>query len=108
MTDAGFPDIGEMIKQISANPTARDMLAGMLGSSEESPENQGSAPLGAESVATGATPFSHRPHGGGRRALLRALRPYLGTRRAASLDRMQRALDIYELIEQMLHTKGGN
>ncbi len=107
MTDHSLPDIGEMIKQISENQTAREMLAGMLSTGNDVPENSGSAPSDGEAVEAGAFPMRH--HGGNqsRKALLCALRPYLGTRRAATLDRMRRALDIYDLIEEMLGRKGG-
>ncbi len=111
MMESGLPDIGDMIKQISENPTAREMLASLISNNSETPENIGSSSPNddAPESVTASVHTSHRhPRGGERRALLRALKPYLGTRRAATLCRMERALDIYDLIEQMIHTKGGS
>ncbi len=107
MITDGLPDIGDMMKQISENPQAREMLLSLIGpSDEETPENPGIAPMKEDAVEASVHPG--RQHGVGRhRALLCALRPYLGERRAATLSRMERALEIYELIEQMKHTKGG-
>ncbi len=109
MIQDGLPDIGEMMRQISSNPAAREMLASLI-SNEENPENIGSTPTeeGADAI-----PASVRPHGrhggaGKHHALLCALRPYLGERRGATLARMERALEIYEVIEQMRHAKGGD
>ena len=41
-----------------------------------------------------------RDHGRGRREVLLALRPFLSSRRCASVDRLLRALELYEVIEE--------
>ncbi len=109
----GLPELGDMIKQISENPQAREMLASLLGGdAEEEPGNIGSASVAEEAVpawSPSPTPHMSQAHRGGfgrHRPLLTALRPYLGERRCATLSRMERAIELYELIEQMKHTKG--
>ncbi len=113
---AGLPDFSEMLARVMENPSARDMLAGVLGGgkNEEMPENVGSASSNEEaSDASDAVPTSLLTHSGSRmhhparRGMLSALRPYLSARRAASLDRMTRAMEMYEIIEDMHLFKGG-
>ncbi len=56
------------------------------------------------SIKTGArvlrSPPPGRDHGRGRREVLLALRPFLSERRCASVDRLLRALELYEVIEE--------
>lgn len=47
-------------------------------------------------------------HGKARREMLLALRPYLGERRCASVDRMIRALELYDILEETHLLKGGH
>ncbi len=112
----GIGDIGEMLRQISANPAASEMLANILGKKDgEEPQNkdvntenssdkeEDSAPASTFSI-----PVSTRSHARGRREMLSTLRPYLGARRAASVDRMIRALELYEIIEETRLLRGGD
>lgn len=46
------------------------------------------------------SPPPGRDHGRGRREVLLALRPFLSERRCASVDRLLRALELYEVIEE--------
>jgi hypothetical protein len=113
-----------MLAKISENPEARAILTNLLGStsggnpSSEAPVS--AMPDGADAApsedAGGAAPvaaFSMPPpppsHGRnkGRREVLLAIRPYLGARRCASVDRMIRALELYEIIEETQLLKGG-
>ena len=59
---------------------------------------------GGGSVEVGARvlpdPPPGRDHGRGRREVLLALRPFLSERRCASVDRLLRALELYEVIEE--------
>ncbi len=114
MMPEGLPDLGDMMKEISANPAAREMLMSLLAPSDkEEPQTDGASPSDHTDDAIEASNTDAftppRRHGGvGRhRALLCALRPYLGEKRCATLSRMERALELYEVIEQMKHTKGG-
>lgn len=60
-------------------------------------ENDGSIPAGSAGVLLPPPPG--RDHGKGRRDVLIALRPFLSSRRCASVDRLLRALELYEVIE---------
>ena len=87
-------DLGAMLSKIGENPDAQAMLSSLLGGmSEGSP-----------------SPTPPPPHiggrGGRRKEMLRSLRPYLSTRRCASVDRMIRALELYEIIEETHLLKG--
>lgn len=57
----------------------------------------GSTPAGARVLRS---PPPGRDHGRGRREVLLALRPFLSERRCASVDRLLRALELYEVIEE--------
>lgn len=60
-------------------------------------EDDGSIPAGSAGVLLPPPPG--RDHGKGRRDVLIALRPFLSSRRCASVDRLLRALELYEVIE---------
>lgn len=59
--------------------------------------DDGSIPAGARVLPS---PPPGRDHGRGRREVLLALRPFLSERRCASVDRLLRALELYEVIEE--------
>lgn len=59
--------------------------------------DDGSIPAGARVLRS---PPPGRDHGRGRREVLLALRPFLSERRCASVDRLLRALELYEVIEE--------
>lgn len=59
--------------------------------------NDGSIEVGARVLPS---PPPGRDHGRGRREVLLALRPFLSERRCASVDRLLRALELYEVIEE--------
>lgn len=59
--------------------------------------DDGSTPAGAHVLHS---PPPGRDHGRGRREVLLALRPFLSERRCASVDRLLRALELYEVIEE--------
>ncbi len=117
MTPDGTHNISDMLRQISENPAAKEMLTSLLGgmATQAEPSDTGNAPSDASSndeedavpVSLRIPPAS-RGHARGRREMLNALRPYLGSRRAASVDRMIRALELYEIIEETRLLKGGN
>ena len=99
-------DVGTMLSKIAENPEATAMLRGLLAGavpSEESEGEHGEVPP-VSSEAGGAS--SHRRAHPRRREMLLCLRPYLGARRCASLDRILRALEIYEALEQTNLLKG--
>ena len=56
-------------------------------------------PLATAVSALPAPPPGHG-HGKGRREVLLSLRPFLSERRCASIDRVLRALELYEVIEE--------
>ncbi len=103
------PDISGMLSTILQNPNAKNTLMSLLGSGEEEVSE---APPPAEPEETEAVyaqleaPAGHR-HGSERKKLLLALRPYLGTRRSHALDRLIRAMELFDLIENTKHLKGG-
>lgn len=86
-------DLGAMLSKISENQEAREMLSSILG-----------APKG-NADADAPQKRGHTHH---RREMLQALRPFLSTRRSTSIDRMIRALEVYEIIEQTQFLKGGH
>lgn len=98
-------DLGAMLSKIAENPEAREMLSSLLGSASPLPSTQAEE----ESQPTMAFPAppKKRGHGAKRREMLLTLRPYLGPRRCASVDRMIRALELYEIIEETSLLKGG-
>lgn len=59
-----------------------------------------SIPVSASGVGAFLPPPPGRDHGRGRRDVLLALRPFLSSRRCASVDRLLRALELYEVIEE--------
>ncbi len=84
-------DLGAMLSKIGENPEAQAMLSSLLGGTSDTPT---------------ASPPGKRGRGGRRREMLLSLRPYLSSRRCASVDRMIRALELYEIIEETHLLKG--
>ncbi len=102
------PDITAMLQEILKNPEAKTMLAGLVGARES--EDDTAPPLPSveepsskdekDTVPTVARAYpTQDKKGQARQAVLLAIRPYLGTRRCASLDRLLRAMELYRLIE---------
>lgn len=92
-------DLGAMLSKISENPEAREMLSNILGAQTGGEDTEGEVEASA--------PPSKRSHSQHRREMLLALRPYLSTRRSATIDRMIRAIEVYDIIEQTRFLKGG-
>ena len=84
-------DLGAMLSKIGENPEAQAMLSNLLGGTSDPPTS---------------SPPGKRGRGGKRREMLLSLRPYLSSRRCASVDRMIRALELYEIIEETHLLKG--
>ncbi len=112
-----LPDFGEMLGKIASNPIARDMLASFLGGGEhkEEPQIVEEEPFPSEAsspddtvIPAMARHLPPRRKGHARHDLLCALRPYLGKRRGAALERILHALELYEMIEEMSPGKGGH
>ena len=109
--------LSEMLSRITEDPKANQMLSQILGGmgaaeAEETPMPQVEAqPPSDKAEPANALPFSlpsgALSHGKGRRGVLNALRPYLSQRRCASLDRMIRAMELYEIIMETQLLKGG-
>ena len=112
-------NLAPLLDKLGQNPAAVSMLQsliGGLGGGQSSPENlphgdteaaesehRGDDPREGESVP--AISFSPPPappgygHGKGRREVLLSLRPFLSEKRCATVDRVLRALELYEVIE---------
>ena len=112
-------NLAPLLEKLGQNPAAVSMLQsliGGLGGGQSSPENlphgdteaaesehRGDDPREGESVP--AISFSPPPappgygHGKGRREVLLSLRPFLSEKRCATVDRVLRALELYEVIE---------
>ena len=106
-------DLGGMLSKIAENPEASAMLRELLSQAaspstpdgEASAVTEGQASEGEPSAEKSFLPIDHK-HGRGRREMLLCLRPYLGARRSASLDRMIRALELYEILKETNLLKG--
>lgn len=112
-------NLAPLLEKLGQNPAAVSMLQsliGGLGGGQSTPENlphgdteaaesehRGDDPREGESVP--AISFSPPPappgygHGKGRREVLLSLRPFLSEKRCATVDRVLRALELYEVIE---------
>lgn len=80
--------------------TATGGASAAIGDTDTEPAadtDDGSIPAGARVLRS---PPPGRDHGRGRREVLLALRPFLSERRCASVDRLLRALELYEVIEE--------
>ena len=102
-------DLGGMLAKISENPEASAMLRELLGGAGASAESnteeevRSDAPAGEAGASPSPTP---RKSYAKRCELLHCLRPYLGPRRCATLDRVLRALELYEILEKTSLMKG--
>lgn len=116
MADGKSAVLAPLLERLGQNPTAMTLLGQLLGG-DSTPEEQESAATSigdasavpseeAATAAASAVPLPHLPppkghdHGHGRRDVLLALRPFLSARRCASVDRVLRALELYEVIEE--------
>ncbi len=112
-------NLAPLLEKLGQNPAAVSMLQsliGGLGGGQSAPENlphgdteaaesehREDDPREGESVP--AISFSPPPappgygHGKGRREVLLSLRPFLSEKRCATVDRVLRALELYEVIE---------
>lgn len=80
--------------------TATVVASAAIGDTDTEPAadtDDGSTPAGARVLHS---PPPGRDHGRGRREVLLSLRPFLSERRCASVDRLLRALELYEVIEE--------
>ena len=111
--------LAPLLEKLGQNPAAVSMLQNLLGGlgggasapsgspheDTESAESEHSedSPREGESIPT--ISFSPPPappgygHGKGRREVLLSLRPFLSEKRCATVDRVLRALELYEVIE---------
>ena len=112
-------NLAPLLEKLGQNPAAVSMLQNLLGGlgggasapsgspheDTESAESEHSedSPREGESIPT--ISFSPPPvppgygHGKGRREVLLSLRPFLSEKRCATVDRVLRALELYEVIE---------
>ena len=97
-------DLAGMLSSILSNPDAMSMLSGLLSGSELDTSHEAAEAVEPEAVESGAFRNEGRRHH--RRELLNAVRPYLSSQRCVSLDRMVRALELYEMLEQTELLKG--
>lgn len=89
---AGGSDTGTGTATVGASAAIGD-----TGTEPVADTDDGSTPAGAHVLHS---PPPGRDHGRGRREVLLALRPFLSERRCASVDRLLRALELYEVIEE--------
>lgn len=116
-----------LLKTLAQNPAALSMLQSLLSgfggredarhagtaeheeteeaeSGEEREDGEEFSLPGGDPLATAVsalpTPPPGHGHGKGRREVLLSLRPFLSERRCASIDRVLRALELYEVIEE--------
>ncbi len=109
----------QMLSSVMANPEAMAMLTRLLGgdegqeTAETSSQEEADVPKEVDTATpedtapVGLLTRGHSRKGGGRRELFLAMRPYLSKRRCASVDRMLRAMELYEIIEETQLLKGG-
>ncbi len=125
MADSKGLNLAPLLERLGQNPAAIGLLGQLLGGGGDTPaaaavhapvgdivsdtgdadgapermgdEDDGSIPAGSAGVLLPPPPG--RDHGKGRRDVLIALRPFLSSRRCASVDRLLRALELYEVIE---------
>ena len=125
MADSKGLNLAPLLERLGQNPAAIGLLGQLLGGGCDTPaaaavhatvddivsdtgdadgapehmgdEDDGSIPAGSAGVLLPPPPG--RDHGKGRRDVLIALRPFLSSRRCASVDRLLRALELYEVIE---------
>lgn len=112
MADGKSAMLAPLLERLGQNPTAMSLLGQLLGgdSTSEAQDSTANAVDGASAVPSEkeatAAPLPQLPppkghdHGHGRREFLLALRPFLSARRCASVDRVLRALELYEVIEE--------
>lgn len=107
--------LGQMLSAVMENPDALAMLTRLLGGAgetevTEAPTQEEAAPTpdeAGEATPVGLFSHGHSRRGSSRRELFLAMRPYLSKRRCASVDRMLRAMELYEIIEETQLLKGG-
>lgn len=112
-------NLAPLLEKLGQNPAAVSMLQsllGGLGGGQSAPgeiphedTESGESAHGEDSPREGesvpAISFSPPPappgygHGKGRREVLLSLRPFLSEKRCATVDRVLRALELYEVIE---------
>lgn len=112
-------NLAPLLEKLGQNPAAVSMLQNLLGGlgggasapsgspheDTESAESEHSEDSPREGESIPAISFSPPPappgygHGKGRREVLLSLRPFLSEKRCATVDRVLRALELYEVIE---------
>lgn len=126
MADSKGLNLAPLLERLGQNPAAIGLLGQLLGGGSDAADRAASAGVeareesgdteedtreredeevgGSIPASVGGTgvllpPPPGRDHGSGRREVLVALRPFLSSRRCASVDRLLRALELYEVIE---------
>lgn len=128
MADSKGLNLAPLLERLGQNPAAIGLLGQLLGGGgngdataaaapahsgeavsdtderDGAPERNAEGDDGSIPASVGGTgvllpPPPGRDHGRGRRDVLIALRPFLSSRRCASVDRLLRALELYEVIE---------
>ena len=128
MADSKGLNLAPLLERLGQNPAAIGLLGQLLGGGGDGDATAAAAPAhsgeavpgtderdgaperdakgddGSIPASVGGTgvllpPPPGRDHGRGRRDVLIALRPFLSSRRCASVDRLLRALELYEVIE---------
>ena len=128
MADSKGLNLAPLLERLGQNPAAIGLLGQLLGGGGDGDATAAAAPAhsgeavsdtdegdcaperdaegddGSIPASVGGTgvllpPPPGRDHGRGRRDVLIALRPFLSRRRCASVDRLLRALELYEVIE---------
>ena len=126
MADSKGLNLAPLLERLGQNPAAIGLLGQLLGGGSDTDDRTVpvgvAAPEGSDegtddlreadrAAGDGSIPASvggsgvllppppGRDHGRGRREVLVALRPFLSSRRCASVDRLLRALELYEVIE---------
>ena len=112
-------NLAPLLEKLGQNPAAVSKLQNLLGGlggrasapagspheDTESAESEHSEDSPREGESVPAISFSPPPappgygHGKGRREVLLSLRPFLSEKRCATVDRVLRALELYEVIE---------
>ena len=128
MADSKGLNLAPLLERLGQNPAAIGLLGQLLGGGGDGDATAAAAPAhsgeavpgtderdgaperdakgddGSIPASVGGTgvllpPPPGRDHGRGRRDVLITLRPFLSSRRCASVDRLLRALELYEVIE---------